>query len=321
MTSPHPTHKAVELPVIQSVQDIAGLLAIDAKPFPDWMIAAGDFVWVANVDEGVAFYDRTTGVRAGTAPTGSIRSAMDHGFGSLWLGDHDDTTLRRLDLRSGLTTAVIALPFEALAVESSIAVGPTGVFALDAKGAVIAHVDAATNSVTASIEAPPAASALRSAGDDLWVTSAATNTLSRVDPSSGAVAATVTLGAEPRFLAIGGGAVWVMNNGDGTVSRVDREHGSVVATVAVSPAAVNGGDVAVGGGFVWARVSDALVAQIDPSTNRIVARYGQGAGSGSVAADDDGVWISAHDVATIWRLPIANLRHLYRTDEASATIT
>jgi hypothetical protein len=37
------------------------------------------------------------------------------------------------------------------------------------------------------------------------------------------------------------------------------------------------------------RIGNALLA--DPS-----------AGSGGVAADDDAVWITAHDVTTIWRL-------------------
>jgi hypothetical protein len=51
-------------------------------------------------------------------------------------------------------------------------------------------------------------------------------------------------------------------------------------------------------------VTDVLVAQIDPESNLVVARYGPASGSGGVAADDDAVWISAHDVTTIWRIPI-----------------
>jgi hypothetical protein len=45
-------------------------------------------------------------------------------------------------------------------------------------------------------------------------------------------------------------------------------------------------------------------ARIDPETNRVVERYGPAVGSGSVAADDDAVWVTAHDVRKIWRLPL-----------------
>ena len=68
--------------------------------------------------------------------------------------------------------------------------------------------------------------------------------------------------------------------------------------------AVDGGDLAVGGGFVWARVSDTLVAKIDPATNSVVARYAPESGSGSVAADTDNAWVSAHDHDVVYRLPL-----------------
>jgi hypothetical protein len=95
-----------------------------------------------------------------------------------------------------------------------------------------------------------------------------------------------------------------MNNVAGTVTRVDASTNAVVSTIKVAQRRVDGGDMSVGGGYAWARVSDALVAQIDPATNTVVARYGPEAGSGSVAADKDAVWISAHDVTTVWRVPI-----------------
>jgi virginiamycin B lyase len=67
---------------------------------------------------------------------------------------------------------------------------------------------------------------------------------------------------------------------------------------------ITGGDLAIGGAFVWARISSALVANIDPQTNTVVARFGPASGSGSVAADDQAVWITAHDVDKVYRLPI-----------------
>jgi virginiamycin B lyase len=107
-----------------------------------------------------------------------------------------------------------------------------------------------------------------------------------------------------RFLAVGPDSVWVLNDTAGTVSRIDPTTNQVAATITVSTTAIDGGDIAVGGGYVWARVSDALVAKIDPASNTVVARYGPANGSGSVGADNDAVWISVEQQRTVWRLPL-----------------
>jgi hypothetical protein len=36
----------------------------------------------------------------------------------------------------------------------------------------------------------------------------------------------------------------------------------------------------------------------------VTERYGPEVGSGSAAADDEAVWITAHDVGKIWRLSL-----------------
>jgi virginiamycin B lyase len=305
-TSPTPqtTEAEVALPSVESVLDVADVVAIDSTPYPDWVTLAGDSAWVANAEDGVGRYGRATGELVGSVPTGTnICLAMDTAFDSLWLGDCATKTLVRVNLATGAIEATIALPFNSITEESSVAAGPDGVFVLG-EGSTIARINPEDNTVITTFDAPAKPSALRASDGALWVTSAGTRTLSRIDPTSGEVLATVDVGPGARFLAIDETSVWVMNSGDGTVSRVDPSTNSVVATIKVTESPVQGGDMAVGGGFAWARVSAELVAQIDPSTNSVVARYGPSAGSGSVAADDDAVWISAHDVTTVWRVPI-----------------
>jgi streptogramin lyase len=56
-------------------------------------------------------------------------------------------------------------------------------------------------------------------------------------------------------------------------------------------------------GYVWFRGSRELVAQVDPS-GRVVRRIGTGEGSGSASAGSGQLWISAHDVATLYRVPV-----------------
>ena len=55
-------------------------------------------------------------------------------------------------------------------------------------------------------------------------------------------------------------------------TRVIPTTNAVVASIEVSPLPVDCGDMAVGSGYAWARVSDVLVAQIDPASNTVIAR-------------------------------------------------
>jgi len=74
----------------------------------------------------------------------------------------------------------------------------------------------------------------------------------------------------------------------------------ILATIPVSAGVIEGGDITVGGGFIWVRTFDELVVKVDPATNAVVAVCSPASGSGSVAADDSAAWVSAHDVPTIW---------------------
>ncbi len=85
--------------------------------------------------------------------------------------------------------------------------------------------------------------------------------------------------------------------------RLDPVTNSVVATIPTG-GPIQGGDIAVGGGYVWARITEVLVAQIDPATDTVVARYGPPSASGSVDADDQAVWVSDYIAQAVWRLPL-----------------
>ena len=297
-----------DLPETQLIASIPGVQLIAAGPTADWVTVAGGSAWIANVDDGVARYDVTTGAHLGSTVLGSnpastnVCLAMDATGDSLWVGDCTTTTVVRVDLATGSVTSTIDLPFDSLAAESSIAAGEGAVFALSGQAPfTIARIDPATSAIT-TFPAPPGARALRAGAGALWVS--ADTELDRLNAVTGAVEATVPLSAGAGFLAIEEGSVWVMSSDTGVVTRVDPATDAVVASIPITPMVVFGGDMAVGGGYAWARVSDALVAKIDPATNTVMARYGPPSGSGSVGADDQAVWISAHDVSSVWRVPL-----------------
>ena len=88
----------------------------------------------------------------------------------------------------------------------------------------------------------------------------------------------------------------------GSVTRIDPDAGATTQIEAGVPG--DGGDLTAGGGSVWARGTGPLLTRIDARTNRVIKRYGPSSGSGGVIVGGGAVWVSAHDVNTVWRLPL-----------------
>jgi virginiamycin B lyase len=298
------TTEAESLPEIQDIEE-AGALVIDTPGHADWVTVAGDSAWVANIGTGITRYDLATGELLGEIETNEICLAMDEGFGSLWAGDCVDNTLLRIDVATGELVATIDLPFASIPGESSVAVGDDGVWMLSTGTQPdLVRIDPATNEVADTFPAPSEATAVRAGGGSLWITRASRGQLLRVDPATGAELAEIDVAPESIFLAFGEGGVWTMGSATGEVVHVDPATNSVVATIPTG-GDIWGGDIAVGGGYVWARISDVLVAQIDPATDTVVGRYGPPpTSSGGVDADDQALWVSDYEDQTVWRLPL-----------------
>lgn len=278
----------------------------------DWLQVVNGRVWTSQEDANGATrllqVDPTTGATTATVNTrGSTCTALDIGFGSLWAAECSEPSaaVLRVDPRTGRLQARVPLTDLLINEEGSVAAAEGSVWVVTkGSGKRLVKVDPKTNRVVGRYALPDGVTAVRAGLGALWATNAANGELLRIEPRTAKLVATIRVGAGARFFAVGAGAVWVQNNLDGTVSRVSAETNAVVATIPVDSTPVDGGDLAVGGGYVWARVSSWLVSQIDPATNAVIARYGPGAGSGSVAAGDGALWISAHDVDQVFRLPL-----------------
>jgi virginiamycin B lyase len=281
-----------------------GAKSIHASPNPDWITATSAGAWVANVNRGLVRYD-DSGTITAEVPTGEIELAMDVGFGSLWLGSHtaEGFGVLRVDLDDPSKVTAISFGKDVIPSESSIGVTDDAVWVIAKESALsLASINPTTNARGLSFPAPPGASAVRGGFGSLWVTSHETAELIRIDPTTGATIARIPVGAGPQFLAVGTDAIWVMNQVDGSVSRVNPKSNTVVATVTVSPAPIDGGDIAAGPEAVWIRTTAELAVKVDPATSKVVDAIGPGSGSGSIAVAGSVVWISAHDVTTVWRL-------------------
>ena len=167
--------------------------------------------------------------------------------------------------------------------------------------AVLTRFNSETGALEANIPLEQGSIAALVDFGSVWVTNNQTNELYRIDPKTNSVVSATSLHERPRFLASGEGAIWVLNQGDGTVQRVDGKTGTVVATIETVSGYRTGGDILVGGGYVWVTLKDGMttVVQIDPKTNTLLRMFkGYGMGDG-IRYGAGSLWISGSNIFRI----------------------
>jgi len=266
---------------------------------PDWLGVTDDGVWVAssNVNHVVRL-DAKTNKPDVVITVEKPCSGLAVAFDSLWIPSCGAHTLLRADAHTGAIQATIAAsPADS---EGGIAAGAGSVWLVTSASSELDRIDAGSNAVVAKIQLPKGSFNPIFAGDSVWVACNECGGLVRVDPKTNKVARITKIGPKPRFLTVGEGSVWVLNQGDGTVSRVDAATGKLLATI---PAGIPGlgGEIAYGGGSVWATVFGLPITRIDPATNKVVQQF-VGNGGDSIRFAHGSVWLTFLTGAKVWRL-------------------
>lgn len=277
------------------------------RGFADFLVLDDDRAWVTN--EGrVEELAPGDSVPIATVSIAEPCGAMAIDFGALWVVNCQTKTLVRVDLSTARVVAEIQTGVADPTGELSIATGAGSVWLLTDSAGVLSRIDPTTNRVSARMSVQPHSYAAVFGYGSVWISTTGRSgarpdgSVQRIDPATNRVAATIRVGPTPRFLAAGEGGVWTLNQGDGTVTRIDPATNRPVATIATAVPG-SGGDIAAGAGRVWVRASRILLQVIDPRQNAVVERYGPPAGSGAVRANGRHVWVTAHDIHTVWVLP------------------
>ena len=282
------------------------LVTLKIPGYADFLVADGDGVWTTNkgrIEKLEPYQQGPTATVAVPHPCG----AMDLGFGAVWVANCQDSSLYRINRQTAHVAAIIPTGLADRRGELSVAVGAGSVWLLTDPVGVLSRIDPATNRVIARIQVAPNSYAAEFGFGSVWITNTgpANNrghgSVQRIDPATNRVVSTIPVGPTPRFLAAGEGGVWTLNQGDGSVSRIDPASNRMVATIPVGVEGP-GGDIATGAGLVWVRAKKVLLSTIDPMTNRVSERFGPPAGSGAVRVAGNFVWVTAHDIGTVWVL-------------------
>jgi streptogramin lyase len=267
----------------------------------DWVMGAGSEMWVADLGPGLVAFDAGTGRRTAGLHVGPVHLGMEAAGNLLWLCTADGQLVsvdaRRRTLRTRTDLGVHPLE------ESSVTAGGGEVFVpTQARGWSAVVADARTGAVRRRIRIPQGTGGLRYGFGSLWAAVGDRGRLVRLDPATGEVRQQYVVGDYPVFVSVGPDRVWVMSHGSGSVSAVDPRSGEVTEVV-VDTGRIEGGDIVATPDAVWVRVTDVLAARVDPDTMTVTDRISPRSGSGGIGVNGSDLWMSAHDVRTLWRFP------------------
>lgn len=283
--------------------DAAGAKRIEIDG--DWLSAGAGSIWLSGANE-IYRIDPQTGHTTSTINVPDVPcEASDFGLGHLWSAVCGVPGLVKIDPSTDRIVGKARLDLPDLGNEGSIGVGAGGVWlVVDGSGCtacVVARVDAERLRVTARIPVESGTAAVRFGEGFVWATNPEQDTVFQIDPVKLEVVDTYGVGSEPRFFAVYAGSVWTLDQSSGTITRIVISTGE---TTSIEAEVIgDGGDLAAGGGWVWARGSGPLLKRIDPRTNEVVETYGPNSGSGAAIVGYGSVWLSAHDISTVWALP------------------
>jgi len=294
-----PAKTGVQIAGIQhSMAELKPLATFPVEGHPDWMAVAGGGVWVTSSSANhVVWLDAGSNKPGAVIQVSKPCSGLALGFGSLWIPSCGSHTLVRADAKTGKIEGTIAAgPADS---EGGVATGAGSVWIVDSSAGDLVRIDPSKDAIVAHIQLPPGSFNPIYASGSIWVSSNRQGTLVRVDPSTNRVVSQTPVGSMPRFLTAGGGSVWVLNQGDGTIARVDATTGKRTAVIRAGIPGL-GGEIAYGGGAVWATVFKFPITRIDAATSAITGQW-TGPGGDSIRFGHGSVWLSSLMGGVVWR--------------------
>ena len=153
--------------------------------------------------------DPVEGQATAVVTTGDGPAAIAAGFGDLWVADHFENTVSRIE-PPGAVAETIPVPRGA----SAVAVGEGAVWVASSLDDKLVRIDPQTNSVEAEIDVGRFPVGIAIGADAVWVANRDDGTVSRIDPESNEVVERIPVGSRPAGIAFAAGSVWVTNQVD-----------------------------------------------------------------------------------------------------------
>src|SRR6266481_2302095 len=303
--------------VIAQAQDFqkldAATLPIQAKIHiggdPDWLATGFGSVWVSvpKRNEIVRIDSKRNVIQARIQVGNEPCYGIGVGATRVWVLNCKSQTLIRVNPRTNKVDVKV-LAIIAPHGEGSIAADGSGAWYVsnqDGHSSTLVQVDA-LGRTRAKIAVGADSAVVNVAFGSVWVTSSGEGKIYRVDPKSHAIIAKINVAATPRFTPVSDDSIWVLSQSDGSIARIDPKENRVIATIQAKIPG-GGGDIAYGGGYIWAAASGTPVIRIDPKTNRVLEEYSNYKGADAIRFGLGSVWVSDHGKGDVWRVNPAKI--------------
>jgi streptogramin lyase len=233
-------------------------------------------------------------VRVGRLPVGT---ALTGNF--VWVINSADSTLTRVDTRSGQTQTIGGLS------------NPTGITADDhgnvwvTTAAYESVIRVNGKTLRPDFTVPLRHTAFLSAvgAGSLWVTEPPHNlglpgTLARINLTTSKLERRFAVGIFPVGVAVGERAVWVTNGAEASVSRISLSNSSVQKV----PVGFGPGRIVTGFGSVWLTAGENTIWKLNAETRRVDEIIDVGGNPFGLTAGADAVWAALPDTGTVLRI-------------------
>jgi DNA-binding SARP family transcriptional activator len=263
---------------------------------------------VVDPGRSVGMLDPGSNTVTGRTPVGLLPVAIAAGAGHVWVLNLGETTVSKIDARTGRVTRTIGLSEKNVAGATAIAFGFGAAWVGNGNAGTVTRIGA--NSFGAEppirVRALDTSDVLHVATGDgaVWVVSTRHASVYRIDPVTWRVSAGVTAPSIPAGVAAGDGAVWVVSvrptQTSGTLARIDPSTRAVASVLSLpfAPSAVT-----VGFGAVWVTLNaQDAVLRIDPRANTVERTIEVGDGPTAIAAGSDAIWVVNAKGHTISRI-------------------
>lgn len=188
------------------------------------MAIAHHALWVADCKEGTLNRIDTRSARKIAAiPTGIANPKGElnvvAGAGSIWIASDDNGVVSRIDPRTNLVTASIAVD----PGTHYLAFGFGSVWAVSSNAQSIQRIDPRTNAVVAKTPLGKEPGFLAAGEGAVWVQEQGDGTVARIDPRTGEVSGRIKVGPVLKYgdIDTGAGYIWLRTTEDQTFVVID----------------------------------------------------------------------------------------------------
>ncbi len=200
--------------VVSAIVALAAIAAVTAALWP------GREAGVSVPPNSVAVINPATNRILRAVGVGIKPGPVAVGAGAVWVGNADDKTLSRIDLRTRAVTRTFPLD----GTPTGVAAGASGVWVVYGRLGSVARVDPGFGSVGGPLHVAgrgfsyaTADGAVAANGDGVWV-AFGDSTVARISTDGTRVLKAGYVGSQPAAIALGPSAVWVANGGGDSIS-------------------------------------------------------------------------------------------------------